>query len=352
MRKNLFYCFTGIALATGMVSAAAQSASVATVPVGMITCAIPHDSTSYLSLPLTNAAIYTSTVTAVAATTISVGDSPAPFTTDLTTPAAPYFVKFLSGSEMGRVLLITANTASTLTLNITDNSTQTVNLTTSGFSVAAGDTFEIFPAETLASMFGDNSAQNPLVLTGSPRVFSADSVSLYNTSLSRWKAYYFNTTAGYWECFGSTANANNTILYPYGAMTVTRRSGSADTSIVMSGRVAEVPCVIKTTGSSVPVYGSTGYALDMTLSQLQFGSAWVMGTTPLTASTISVWNPALSRFDTYYQKPDSTWRKTYDSTTDQSNFVVGAGTGISILQRGALSGGASFLPSAMPYSLN
>jgi uncharacterized protein (TIGR02597 family) len=349
MRKKIFYWFTAIALATGMTSVGAQSASVATVPTGMITCAISHGTTSYLSLPLTNTATYTSSVTAVTANTISVGDSPAPFTTSLATPAAPYFVKFLSGSEMGRILLITGNTTSSLTLNITDNSTQTVNLTASGFSVSAGDTFEIFPAQTIASAFGDNSAQKPLVLNGASNGFKADSVSLYNLALARWQAYYFNSNAGYWEAFGSKANANDTILYPYGAVMITRRDGSPDTSIVMSGRVTEVPSLTKTTGTTV--YGSTGYAADMTLSQLQFGSNWVTGTSAFTASTVSVWNAALSRFDTYYQMPDSTWRKSVDSVTDQSNFVVAAASTVAIVQRSTASGPKSFLSSRMPYSL-
>jgi uncharacterized protein (TIGR02597 family) len=351
MRKKIFYCFTGIALATGMISASAQSASVASVPMGMITCAIPQGTISYLSLPVTNAVTYSSSVTAVTANTISVGDSPAPFTTNLATPSAPYFVKFLSGSEMGRVLLITGNTTSSLTLNVTDNSTQTVNLTTSGFSVAAGDTFEIFPAETIATAFGDNSAQNPLILNGSNNGFTADTVSVYSLALSRWKAYYFNTTAGYWEGIGSTANVNNTVLYPYGAFAVTRRGASAGTSFVMSGRVAEVPFLTKTTGSNATVYTSTGYAADMTLSQLQFGSSWVTGTSALTSSTVSVWNAALKHFDTYYQKADLTWRKSSDATTDQSDFVISAATAIAVLQRTPVSGPTSFLSSTMPYSL-
>jgi uncharacterized protein (TIGR02597 family) len=352
MRKKIFYCFTGIALAAGMADAEAQGASVATVPTGMITCAIPHGVTSSLSLPLNNAATYTGSVTAVTTTSISVGDSPAPFTTSLATATAPYFVKFLSGSEMGRVLLITANTTSSLTLDVTDNSTQTVNLTTTGFSVAVGDTFEIFPAKTIASEFGDSSAQHPLVLTGAANGFQADTVSIYNLSQSHWNAYYFNTTAGYWEKFGSTANANNTILYPYGAFSITRRGSTTDTSVVMSGHVAEVPCLTKTTGNGAPVFGSTGYAADMTLSQLQFGSTWVTGANALTASTVSVWNAALNHFDTYFQEPDSTWHKSSDPTTDVSNLVVTAGSAISILQRSAVSGASSFLPSAMPYTLN
>jgi uncharacterized protein (TIGR02597 family) len=351
-KKTFFYFLTGIALAIGAISVEAQSASVATIPEGMITFTLTHGVTNYLSLPLTNNLTYTSSVTAVTANTISVGDTPAPFTTSLATAGSPYFVKFLSGSEMGRVLLITANTTNSLTLNTTDNSSQTVTLTTSGFSAAVGDTFEIFPGDTLASVFGNNTAQNPLLLNGSTNVFMADSVSIYNPALVRWQSYYFNTANGYWELNGFASNANNTVLYPYGALTVTRRANEADTTLVLTGRVAEVPILTKTTGSNAIVYGSTGYATDMTLSQFQLGSSWITGASVLSADTISIWDSTLNHFDTYYQKSDLTWRKSTDATTDQSNLVVSAGNAIAILQRVTVSGASSFFNSSLPYSLN
>jgi hypothetical protein len=142
------------------------------------------------------------------------------------------------------------------------------------------------------------------------------------------------------------------ILYPYGAVTITRRSSETSTSLVVAGRVAEVPVLTKTTGSNAVVYGSTGYATDMTLSQLQLGPNWVQGTSVFTADTISVWDSTLDRFDSYYQMPDSTWRASNNSSVDQSNLVVPAGTCVAILQRGTVSGATSYLSSVMPYSLN
>jgi uncharacterized protein (TIGR02597 family) len=352
MRKKIFYFLTGIALAMGTITGYAQTATVATVPEGLITYSLAQGSTNYVSLPLTDNVTYTSAVTAMTANTITVGDSPAPFTTSLATAGSPYFVKFLSGREMGRVMLITANTTSSLTLDTTDNSIQTVNLTTSGFSVAVGDTFEIFPGNTLASMFGNNTTENPLLLNGSTGVSKADTIGIYNPALVRFQTYYFNTKAGYWEQSQSTANANNTVLYPYGSLTITRRASQASTSFALAGRVSEVPILVKTTGSSSEVYGSTGYATNMTLSQLQLGSNWVTGTSPTTADTIGVWDQTLNRFDTYYQTPNLTWRQSHDTTTDMSSTVLAAGGSITLLQRASVSGASSFFQSAMPYSLN
>ncbi len=86
-----------------------------------------------------------------------------------------------------------------------------MTLTASGFSVASGDKFEIFPGDTLASVFGTNTSSNPLVVTGSANQGKADQVSLWGTSDT---VYYFNTAAGHWETTGSSANANNTVIYP------------------------------------------------------------------------------------------------------------------------------------------
>ena len=347
--KNILSTLTALTLAAGL--AHATSASVATVPTGMITYTLPHSATTFLSMPLAKNAVYTSSITAVTATTITVGDAPAPFTSNLASASAPYFVRILSGAEMGRVLLITANTTSALTLETTDNSNQTVTLTASGFAVAAGDTFEIIPAATLASTFGDNSAQNPLTVNASTSLFTADTVGLFSPTTGRWKPYFFNSTAGYWEMVGSSVNMNNAIIYPNSAVSVTRRSTTSDGALVVTGQVTPVPALIKTTGNSAVTFTSTGYASDITLSQLNFGSGWTKGDNALQASTVSLWNPNSNRFDTYFQKADQTWRLVTDATTDQSDTVVEGGMAISVLQRAQVSGSSSFLATALPYSL-
>ena len=366
MRMKFAHFFILIALVLGAMSIQAQTTTLNTIPEGVITLNLAatgsgQNLTSYFSLPLTADPVYTGVVSAISASTtnddtISVADSPAPWTSGaLATAAAPYFVKFLSGNETGRVILVTANTTNSVTLDITDHSSQTTPLNATNFNVQVGDAFEISPADTLGSVFGNNTTQNPLLLNGSSSLFTADTVSLYNPALFRWQAYYFNTTAGYWELSGTTTNANNTILYPYGALTITRRPNEAATAIAVTGRVAEVPIITKTTGSNAIVYGSTDYPADLTLSQLQLGPNWSKSSSVFTADTISIWDAALFRFDTYYQlSTDSTWRKSGNSSTDQSSFVIPTGSAIGILKRGTVSGQASFVPtvSTLPYSLN
>jgi len=352
MRKNKFYMLSLIAIATSAISANAATTSVATVPDGMITFSLTHGKSSYLSLPLTSNSTYTGAVSAVTTNTISVDDAPAPFTTSLSAATAPYFIKFLSGNEAGRVMLVTANTSSKLTVDTTDHiSGAAVALTATGFNVQAGDTFEVFPGDTIASVFGHGTTQDPLLLTGGPGVTTSDTVSLFTTVGAPAVTYYFNTTAGFWEQYGTSANANNTIIYPYSAFAVARRATHPDTTLVLEGRVTQVAAATKIVSKGT-VYTSSHYATNIKLSQLQFGSNWQTGTSVLTADTISVWNTTTGRFDTFFQKADSTWRKYGDMVTDQSNYEIAAGTVTTIAKRQTVTGGDSFLQSSLPYTLN
>jgi uncharacterized protein (TIGR02597 family) len=351
MRNQITHCLTGIALAASMLSVVAQT-SVATVPQGMISYPLRHGESNLLSLPLTNTERYTSQISAVTAGTISVADAPAPFTTSLAVSGSPYFVKFLSGNESGRVVLITSNTTSALTLDTTDHSTgSAVPLNMAGFNVQAGDKFEIFPGDTLASILGLNTAESPLVLTGARNSVMADTVTLFTSVNAPIATYFFNTTAGCWQQIGVNGNANTTIIYPYSAFAIDRRQAYSDTTLVITGRVTPVAIPTKLQGQGT-VFTSTHYATDVTLSQLQFGSNWTTGTTPLTADTLSVWNSTSNSFDVYYQKPDLTWRKTSDATTDQSSFSIAAGTVTAIAKRTAVTGSATFLQTPLPYSLD
>jgi uncharacterized protein (TIGR02597 family) len=352
MRKK-FYLFVGATLAIGqMIAHAATSATVTSLPQGMVTLSASKGTTTYLSLPLSNNAVFSGTVGAVGVNAISVTSTATPFPTSLAAAASPYFVKFLSGNEKGRILLVTANTTRALTLNTADDSSQQVSLLTSGFNVQSGDVFEIFPGDTLATIFGADTTQNPLSLTGAATFAAADTVNVYNPTTSKWLTYYYNTKIGYWLEEGLSTNANNTVLYPYRGLSITRRATSeAVASFILTGRVAEVPVVTKTTGSNAVVYTSTGYAVGMKLSQLNFGANWIKGTTATTADIVSIWNSTSKAFVSYFEMPDSTWRQSGNSTTDQSSTVVPAGTCIAIEQHLKVSGATSYLPLTMPYSL-
>jgi len=403
-----------------------------TVPEGVVNVSFPAATTTYLSVPFTADPFYrgvVSSVIAVTANTIAVDDSPAPWTAqqfvvpaggNSGTAAMPYFVKILSGNEMGRVLLITANTTNSLTLDTTDNNNgATVSLTTTtptAFNIQAGDAFEIFPADTLASVFGEYTTQAAtwtgtttevtlsdsnsaiqvgatvtgtgiaasttvtavsgtsltlskattasetgvtltfsgaaqLILTPGTAYSNADVVNIYNPISLKFQSYFFDTTVGYWVLKGSTVNANNTILYPYGALAVFRRVATA-LSFSMTGRVAEVPVLTKV-GTDTVAYGSSGYAVPLTLSQIDLGSNWLTSSTYGSADILSLYSPTLLKFVSYFQLPDSTSWRTKTSATDVGDTItVAPGEVVVLFQRGSVSGAEFFLSPAMPYTLS
>jgi hypothetical protein len=444
MRMKFSHFFTVIALALSGMSVQAQT-TLNTVPEGVVNLPVNAGGTTYLSLPMTADPSYRGVVSAVSASgangggadTISVaipvvnGVPTPPFTAQQFVvlsngnggiAAQPYFVKFLSGpapnggQEHGRVMLITANGASSLTLDITDNSTGAiVNLTTSGFNVQAGDAFEIFPADTLASVFGEYTTQAgtwtgtttvvtlsapnyaiqvgatvtgtglaagttvtaisgtsltlstptiasgtgvtlsfsgaaQLLLSGGPDLLDADVVGIYTPGSFKFQTYFFNTSpgVGHWERKGSTAIADNTILYPNGALTILRLTGNF--SFPVMGRVAEVPVLIKT--GTTGVYGSTGYPVDLTLSQINLGPNWQTGPDLLDADILSLYTPGSSKLVPYFQLPSLSWRPKSGSTDESTAITVHAGDVITLLQVNSVSGAASFLSPAMPYTLS
>jgi uncharacterized protein (TIGR02597 family) len=349
MKKKTPHFLAAIAAVLSLLPPSAHAAgTVATVPTGIMTLAIKSGTANYLSIPLLSTATYTTTVASVTTTAITVDDTPAPFTGSLAVAGSPYFVKFLTGNEVGRVMLITRNTTNSVTLDTTDHTTgSAVALTATGFNVEVGDTFEIFPGDTLASIFGENTASSPLVLA-SGTTATADTVGLCSTAATPTN-YYFNAATNHWSQVGTAANANNIIIYPYSAFVVNRLANHPATTLSLNGRVTQVNPAMKVVGRG-SVFTSTHLAVNVKLSQLQF-SNWVEGATITAADNLSVWNATLNQFDVYYQKPDATWRKYPDATTDQSNFTIAAGTVTKILKRAAATGAAAFLQTNLPYTV-
>jgi hypothetical protein len=352
MRKKIFILGVIAVGASQALANATSSVSVASLPQGMVVISTGSPgSTSYISLPLSSNAVYTGSVSSAGPNTINVSNTP--FKTNLANSGSPYFVKFLSGTEAGRTLLITGNSNNSLTVSTTDNSSQTVSLQTSNFSVSPGDSFEVVPGDTLGSLFGTNTNSNPLALTGGSSYVSADWVNIFNPTTGSWQIYFFNTSLNFWTLEGSSNNANSMVLYPYSGLSITRHSSSEPVPfIVLTGRVPEVQVMVKTTGSNAITYVSTGYPVGMTLSQLKFGSNWTKGNTNATADVVSVWNSATKAFVSYYQLPSSNWCQVGSPTADKGTTILPAGGCLALQQHSVVSGATSYLTLSVPYSVS
>jgi hypothetical protein len=373
------YSSTPIATSTAVASASAgtqtftATLSSVTAPEGVMTYTFVSGTTTYLSFPLNSDPIYSDAVAASPAptqNTISVTNATAfdlPNTTTVEaleqpSSAVPYFVKFLTGAQAGRVLLITANTATSLTLDLTDHTpapyTQTTPLVSSpsnAFDVMAGDTFEVFQGQTLASLFGSGTTADPLVsLSGGTSVITADTVGIPSFLGGAVAEYFFNTKSGVncWTKYQATANANNTIIYPYSPIEITRNAAGTAT-YTFQGAATEVPVLLKTLGSTT-TFSASPYATGVALNALNLGPNWTKGTKVINSDTLNVWNPGngvIGHFDVYFQlsSAGNPWRKYGAGNTDFSTFVIPAGSLIQIAKQSSVSGSTSFLLPALPY---
>jgi uncharacterized protein (TIGR02597 family) len=349
MKKKIFY-FWAILVALGATTGlghASSSMSVSKVPTGVQEITLKQGTSTWFSFPLSEQPVYGGQVSGVSSNVISIASSSTSFAAGYTGSSTPYFVQFLSGNEAGRTLLITAGTSTSLTLDTTDHGIgSTVALNASGFSVVAGDKFQIFPGDTLATVFGTNTSSNPLLLNGSSNQGNADQVSLWGTADT---VYYFNTSAGHWEVTGSSANANNTIIYPYSAISVYRKSGS-NATLLLTGQVTSANACQKIVANT-NVYGSSHYATAVQLSQLKMGSNWQTGSNSSSADTLGIWNASAGSFTFYYEKSNGSWYLASGSNATQNNVTIPAGAATVIYKRAAVSGANAFLVSAMPYSI-
>jgi len=352
--SSLFrHSLSGLALAV-LMGATAFGQSVTTVPVGAMTYTFPATTqvtTTYISIPLTNPAVYTLPVASLTANTITFSGTPFP-SGGLAQTGSPFFARIATGAQAGRTMLITANTTSTITVDSTDNSSQTTGLDTSGWALAAGDRIEIIVGDTLGSLLGDNTSGNPVVFVGASSSFSADIVGVYNKATTKFDTYFFSTTLGYWRSTAtSTTNVNSLVIYPENSIQVSRKAGRSQTALLLVGDVPALAPFIKVTGSNSTIYSGSRFPVDVTLSQLQLTN-WNKSNSMFSADTLSIYNTATTKFDVYYQKIDGTWRLSTNSTTDQSGVVIPATSSIGMTKKGTVSNSTSFVYSAaLPYTL-
>lgn len=305
--------------------------------------------TTYLAIPLDNPAVYSGSASAVTADTVTLSD--AAFSAgELSVSGSPYFLRIAGGAQAGRLLRVTANTADTVTLDTSDNSTKTTALTTAGFALSPGDAVQLVPGDTLASLFGDASAGNPLLFVGGTSAFSADTVSIYNKTSGKFDTYFYSTTSGCWRLSTVDASANDVVIYPEAAIGIARRGVRSAATLAVVGEVPVVAPLTKVVGGSRSVYASTRFPVSLTLADLDLAN-WTKANNAFTADTVQLYNTTTGRFDTYYQRLDATWRKSTDAATDQSGLVLTAGSIVVFFKRASVADAASYLSSPLPYSL-
>jgi hypothetical protein len=324
---------------------AAGQTSVTTVPVGFTTPTIPAaadantPSSTVIATPFYAIAAFQSSVSSVDSSN-QVSLSGAAFTSNQFT-SPPYLARFKTGASVGRFFIITANTATQLSL---DTATAAYTLTTGSpttaqTQVVVGDQVEILPANTLGSLFGTNSVP---FQTGSS-ANAADNVYLFNGN--SWDVYYNNGTN--WKKSGSLANQNNTVVLPDRGMFILRRATSA-LNITFLGTVASTTEKTDFTGPG-STFRSNRFAVDTTLLNLGLQSlpSWQAGTSASAADNVYLWNG--SSWSVYFWN-GSHWRKS-GSLSNQDTQTIPTGTAMFVVRQSTAAGSDSTLTQSLPYSL-
>lgn len=313
-------------------------ADATTAPEGSVNVTLQQGTTTALGLPLLDSAAFRGAAATLTANTI--------FTAGVTwtnnqfaQAGSPYFVMLLSGAQVGRTLLIAANTANNLTLSVDDT-----NLNVAGFAVLPGDKFEIFRGDTLASLFGDSAANLTLQAGTSP--FTADTVQIHNGI--RYLAYYFDTTKGFWlKVNGDGTRQNELVLYPDRGLLVARRGPT--TSLAITGRVPTTAPLTRLPGGTTNAV-ATRFPVDTTLSKWVYAGpgTWIANDSAFVADTINLFNGI--RWIAYWKRAtDGQWRQLNGDASDQGGVVITAGSSVLIQKRGTGTGSAGFFSQALPY---
>jgi uncharacterized protein (TIGR02597 family) len=329
--------------------AGATSVSVATDPVGFVTVTTLSNSDTIFSTPLAQSEAFRGSVGSLTSTTVTAagtpGFTPSAFVYAAGTQSNTYFLRFRTGAMAGSYFTITANTASTVTLDLAGNV----------LGAAPGDQFAIIPYWTLGTAFPASSAGTAFQTSTS--IFSINTEILFpdqvsqGINLSSAATYFFLN--GAWRQFGAPLNVsfNDTVMPPDSYVTI--RNTAFTGSISVMGGVPGTPQVAPVNsypGNQQDNFLALTFPVAVTLNNLGLVGSNA-STSPIRPST-SVFNlvdqilvfdntvPGINKSAsaTYFYL-NNAWRKFGSPlTTDFGGDVLQPGSGL-ILRRGVDSSG-------------
>jgi uncharacterized protein (TIGR02597 family) len=288
-----FAAALGALLSVGFGSEASAQ-SVMTVPVGAVTLtasAAPSLSTpryTSLALPLLSEPAHKGRLSAITSNSITVDQSVA----EVITASDPYFIRVTSGANQGLTLLIKSNSGSTLSVD-TSRSGSLTSLPNSLAVGSSGDTFTIYPADTLISLFGS-------AVQGGANPSSADQVWLWQPAAGAYAKFYYNTVNNRWQDTDFDDPANNVILLPDMGVMYMRRATSP-VSFVVTGTVPEHNARPQIRNSGY-TFLATGFPVPVSLASLGLeGNAnWVKASSLAAADQVWIWQPASGSYAKYF----------------------------------------------------
>ena len=324
--------FAGISIAAG--SGTAKKTTLVSVPL-------------LEDLPTSFTGSKTGRITGVTSNTITVAG--AGWTAGaLSAPSAPYLIEITSGAAQGRFLLIstgTANTADTVTIDATEM-IRVGDLTAMGIAAGstAGDTFRIWPGDTLSSFFGTPETTG---IQGGASAGAADTVVMSINGSST--TYFYNTavTPARWSRVGpGSPDASNVPIPPYAGVQYARL-GTTPLEFTVVGRmpVGVRKVAVKNSGTTLL---SPYWPVRQTLSALGLHNlaGWTSASSSSSADTVTL---TVNGSASSYFHDGSNWRRVGLGSSIANDTVVAAGTSVLINKRGNIPGFVTYQHTA-PYS--
>ena len=320
-----------------LVSASAFAQTVATDPVGFTSTTVTQNSVKALSLPFNKVPDYAAAISTVTTTTIQT--TGAAFATNAFAPFAsnPHLVRIVSGTAAGRQYRIASHTPDTLTLVAGSDLT----------GVAAGDRYQIFASETLASLFG--AAPGAAINTNADPAI-ADNVLIRGSS--SFITYYNDGTQ--WLRQGTGAVSNNAAITPEQGFLFVRRAGS-DFTFTALGAVPTTNLRTDLPANTVTSFGNRfPVATNLVGLGLDTLPGWNKNADPSIAD--NVLTRGSSSWITYYYDPTSggptngnpgSWVRQGTQAPNQ-NPAIAIGNSVLVVRH---AGSSVTLNQSLPYTL-
>jgi uncharacterized protein (TIGR02597 family) len=221
-------------------SSAAQTSDVT----GFIQLPLQGNSDTFVSFPFARVPAILVPVDFVSGNVVNVGGNPAwpvnQFVYATGTQPKTYYARFKSGATEGRVYGISANDASSLTLNLGSD-------TLAG--VSHNDLLSIEPAWTLGSAFPNGSGVNVSPTAGNRNTeLLLQNLTGAGINLSSAKIYYFN--AGIWKMVGDGAVDHGDDVFEPNSHFIVRQNVSTNTTLTASGVVVASKLAVNLRGST------------------------------------------------------------------------------------------------------
>lgn len=355
-------------------SAFAQTTAT-TDPVGFVTYTLPGLADSYVYVGFKGNPAYAGATTGAVASNVITASGAPNWTVGQFAPGTSGQPKFYalirSGAKSGMWYPISANDATTLTLDLQGDSIAA--------GVVSGTTFQVCPFDTLSSLFPSGAGVNPSssfsLAARQSEILLPDQSSAGTNLPAAVSCYYYSGTASGgpgWRQVGATTSTivNDRVLYP-DSYFIVRHNVSTGTSLTSMGTVQigtiQLPLstLAANTPQDIPISIPVPASLTLTQSNL-FESGAFVGSLSFSLAArgdeLQVWDntiaPARNKPSdaTYFYYTGTAsggagWRKVGNPTTTivNSDVVITPGKAIRIRKKATASPTTSFWTLNTPY---